>query len=491
MDLYSDTNMDIYSDTNMDLYSDTNMDLYSDTNMDLYSDTNMDLYSDTNMDLYSNTNMDIYSDTIMDIYSDTNMDLYSDTNMDLYSDTNMDLYSDTNMDIYSDTNMDLYSDTNMDLYSDTNMDLYSDINMDIYSDTNMDLYSDNLTCRKSGRRRRNFTIDNGLHHRIEQCNINIQVQGGDPFMMTFLSLLVTLTFKKRLLELAYILALLIALYKNYFLGLKQAYFRLVSSSTMSGVTFCPEYSFGSNKFRFNKYSSQEIFCSEFPYFAASDMGIPEDLVKRYSKNSSEDLHLGSSVLFYSCPIGSNILQKCPDLTRMNESCASSDTSSVVSIQCHMKRCKSNRKLSPCSSMQTENEDLFHPSIDFSLLPDLGHSCQRSTVPSADTDTFHTDTYACAPHRCQKVRNRTSCDTPKMKEVTAGDVHRRRRLAANARERKRMRSLNTAFDRLRQVIPNMGDDQIFSKYDTLKMAQTYIQELRRILDSEDSGVKKEQ
>ncbi|CAL1540312.1 unnamed protein product, partial [Lymnaea stagnalis] len=56
----------------------------------------------------------------------------------------------------------------------------------------------------------------------------------------------------------------------------------------------------------------------------------------------------------------------------------------------------------------------------------------------------------------------------------------RRLAANARERKRMRSLNTAFDRLRQVIPNMGDDQIFSKYDTLRMAQTYINELKGIL-----------
>lgn len=61
-----------------------------------------------------------------------------------------------------------------------------------------------------------------------------------------------------------------------------------------------------------------------------------------------------------------------------------------------------------------------------------------------------------------------------------DVKKRRRLAANARERKRMRSLNRAFDRLREVIPTKGDDEIFSKYDTLRMAQTYIQELREIL-----------
>ena len=63
----------------------------------------------------------------------------------------------------------------------------------------------------------------------------------------------------------------------------------------------------------------------------------------------------------------------------------------------------------------------------------------------------------------------------------GEIQKKRRLAANARERKRMRSLNTAFDRLRQVIPSAGEDQELSKYDTLQMAQTYINTLRELLD----------
>lgn len=58
--------------------------------------------------------------------------------------------------------------------------------------------------------------------------------------------------------------------------------------------------------------------------------------------------------------------------------------------------------------------------------------------------------------------------------------RRRRLAANARERRRMNSLNEAFDRLREVIPALSNDQKLSKYETLQMAQTYINALTDLL-----------
>ncbi|CAG7820493.1 unnamed protein product [Allacma fusca] len=60
------------------------------------------------------------------------------------------------------------------------------------------------------------------------------------------------------------------------------------------------------------------------------------------------------------------------------------------------------------------------------------------------------------------------------------VMRKRRLAANARERRRMQSLNTAFDRLRSVLPSIGKDQQFSKYETLQMAQSYISALYDLL-----------
>ncbi|XP_037776770.1 transcription factor 21-like [Penaeus monodon] len=63
---------------------------------------------------------------------------------------------------------------------------------------------------------------------------------------------------------------------------------------------------------------------------------------------------------------------------------------------------------------------------------------------------------------------------------ARDVIKRRRLAANARERRRMNGLNDAFDRLREVIPALSGNQKLSKFETLQMAQTYITALAELL-----------
>lgn len=63
------------------------------------------------------------------------------------------------------------------------------------------------------------------------------------------------------------------------------------------------------------------------------------------------------------------------------------------------------------------------------------------------------------------------------------VMKKRRLAANARERRRMNGLNEAFDRLRQVIPSLDADQKLSKFETLQMAQTYISALRELLEGD--------
>ncbi|XP_013917191.1 PREDICTED: protein atonal homolog 1-like [Thamnophis sirtalis] len=62
------------------------------------------------------------------------------------------------------------------------------------------------------------------------------------------------------------------------------------------------------------------------------------------------------------------------------------------------------------------------------------------------------------------------------------VQRQRRLAANARERRRMHGLNHAFDQLRNVIPSFNNDKKLSKYETLQMAQIYISALAELLHS---------
>ncbi|XP_012885175.1 PREDICTED: protein atonal homolog 1 [Dipodomys ordii] len=64
--------------------------------------------------------------------------------------------------------------------------------------------------------------------------------------------------------------------------------------------------------------------------------------------------------------------------------------------------------------------------------------------------------------------------PSSKQVNG--VQKQRRLAANARERRRMHGLNHAFDQLRNVIPSFNNDKKLSKYETLQMAQIYINAL---------------
>lgn len=61
------------------------------------------------------------------------------------------------------------------------------------------------------------------------------------------------------------------------------------------------------------------------------------------------------------------------------------------------------------------------------------------------------------------------------------VLKKRRLAANARERRRMNGLNEAFDKLRDVVPPMGEEQKLSKFETLQMAQSYIRALCDLLE----------
>ncbi|XP_056134312.1 protein atonal homolog 1a [Lampris incognitus] len=70
--------------------------------------------------------------------------------------------------------------------------------------------------------------------------------------------------------------------------------------------------------------------------------------------------------------------------------------------------------------------------------------------------------------------------PRVQPGKPGTVQRQRRVAANARERRRMHGLNHAFDELRSVIPALDNDKKLSKYETLQMAQIYISALADLL-----------
>ena len=95
---------------------------------------------------------------------------------------------------------------------------------------------------------------------------------------------------------------------------------------------------------------------------------------------------------------------------------------------------------------------------------------------------------------QKIENNGSNVTSSMDKVHNANalqsssnklpesVMKKRRLAANARERRRMDLLNKGFDRLRNVLPGLGPETQLSKFETLQMAQEYINQLTQLLDN---------
>ena len=109
------------------------------------------------------------------------------------------------------------------------------------------------------------------------------------------------------------------------------------------------------------------------------------------------------------------------------------------------------------------------------------SCSTKTNNSLESDTRIRKTPAQKKARGKKA---TTTKTVRPKNIARSapppTVLKKRRLAANARERRRMQSLNLAFDRLRDVVPSIGDDRKLSKYETLQMAQTYITALCELL-----------
>ncbi|KAK1164426.1 neurogenin-3-like [Acipenser oxyrinchus oxyrinchus] len=97
--------------------------------------------------------------------------------------------------------------------------------------------------------------------------------------------------------------------------------------------------------------------------------------------------------------------------------------------------------------------------------------------------------------CALVELRVPCTSSYLdrEPCDLAPVQKRRRAAANARERRRMLGLNLAFDRLRSVIPTLESDKKLSKSETLQMAQIYISALCDLLEGRgaaDSAAQKE-
>lgn len=117
-------------------------------------------------------------------------------------------------------------------------------------------------------------------------------------------------------------------------------------------------------------------------------------------------------------------------------------------------------------------------------PDCWDNVNHATdnfFPPAPGQNPNLTTHFYVRHGSGGARSRTA---PKSKSAPPSvNVVKKRRMAANARERRRMDSLNVAFDRLRNVVPSIGNDRKLSKFETLQMAQSYITALSELLNND--------
>jgi hypothetical protein len=153
------------------------------------------------------------------------------------------------------------------------------------------------------------------------------------------------------------------------------------------------------------------------------------------------------------------------------------------------------KMSPYFEASQEQQQSFSTSVNSWLSTQSTTSTATTTTSEHEEDweelvssfspgsSSTTDTYPSIGSP-EKPDRRVTTKWQRKKEYESTlpiQVQRKRRQAANARERKRMTNLNDAFERLRHILPNADQDsKPMSKMEALQMAQAYIKELSTLL-----------
>ncbi|XP_077435217.1 uncharacterized protein LOC144060011 [Vanacampus margaritifer] len=99
----------------------------------------------------------------------------------------------------------------------------------------------------------------------------------------------------------------------------------------------------------------------------------------------------------------------------------------------------------------------------------------------EADGFPADESSEAAKR-QRARRLQACQQQACQQQACQQPYKVQRHAANIRERKRMLSINSAFEELRCHVPTFPYEKRLSKIDTLRLAIAYIALLREILMS---------
>lgn len=152
-------------------------------------------------------------------------------------------------------------------------------------------------------------------------------------------------------------------------------------------------------------------------------------------------------------------------------------SNIKSSAGQSKRLKLEQPLDGCSGSRVKIElDPNEPienclsPLSSSLSPPSAYSLLNKSLQEGDGSGSSEDVYAESLYRAYQ----SGCISKT----------RYKRLIANERERRRMHGLNLAFENLRSVLPSLGSNKQFSKYETLQMAKSYISALKEILVNDD-------
>lgn len=181
------------------------------------------------------------------------------------------------------------------------------------------------------------------------------------------------------------------------------------------------------------------------------------------------------------------LQDVPTMKETNNSCIPVSAANFLSPLC----LDSENDYEDSDVGSVQSDSLIGLNFTPSTTPSTPNTPSDLNTPTSKSEPRHftfTDISSLASSKSSiKV---SPLDSPLHKKVVSSrrkrhdpptrDVLRKRRVAANARERRRMESLNVAFDKLRSVIPSFSDNSKLSKYETLQMAQTYIAALKDLL-----------
>lgn len=142
--------------------------------------------------------------------------------------------------------------------------------------------------------------------------------------------------------------------------------------------------------------------------------------------------------------------------------------------------QNHRSFHQCPSLIADNFYPENPDFTETFLQQ-SDQLQYPMVVSSTTNSFDSESSAEPGAKPKKSRSRRGGQESQNRQKSRRRIPTvAQRKAANVRERRRMFSLNRAFDELRKFIPTFAYEKHLSRIETLRLAINYIQFLKELI-----------